>query len=193
MTPTFSVKDFDKFQHYKDRAPPWIKLYNSTLDSYEFAKLSDAARFHLLAIMLLASRSGNKIPYDPVWVSGRINSTEPVQLDVLVDAGFLELNQPLQALGHVASTMQAKRLSRGEKRREEGERENKDAAPAVKLKNHMLAKGKPLSAARAAVETASSTSDPKEYIGGILRGHGTNSPNGRPPDKPGMVWGDDYM
>lgn len=69
----------------------------------------------------------------------------------------------------------------------------KSGGLAVKLKNHMLAKGKPLSAARAAVETASSTSDPKEYIGGILRGHGTNSPNGRPPDKPGMVWGDDYM
>src|SRR3954471_3075398 len=39
----------------------------------------------------------------------------------------------------------------------------KSGGLAVKLKNHMLAKGKPLSAARAAVETASSTSDPKEY------------------------------
>jgi hypothetical protein len=129
--PTFSVKDFDKFQHYKDRAPPWIKLYNSTLDSYEFSRLSDQARYHLLAIMLLASRSNNKIPYDPDWIESRIGATSRVNLDELVQAGFIELNQPLQQLEHVASTALAKRLSREEERREEGEREKKDAAPAA--------------------------------------------------------------
>jgi DNA-binding NarL/FixJ family response regulator len=32
----YSVKNFERFQHYKDRSPPWIKLYNELLDDYEF-------------------------------------------------------------------------------------------------------------------------------------------------------------
>lgn len=90
---TFSVKNFATFQHYKDRSPPWIKLYNALLDDYAFAALPDASKAHLLAIWLLASRYDNQIPYDETWVSRRINATEPVKLDILISAGFLVLDQ----------------------------------------------------------------------------------------------------
>jgi hypothetical protein len=93
---TFSVKNFAKFQHYKDRAPPWIKLYNGLLEDYEFGGLPDASKMHLIAIWLLASRSDNKIPYDPKWVSNRINATEDVNLDLLVQRGFIVLDQQVQ-------------------------------------------------------------------------------------------------
>src|SRR5690606_19747530 len=33
-----TVKNFERFQHYKDRNPPWIKLYNDLLDDYEFGR-----------------------------------------------------------------------------------------------------------------------------------------------------------
>ena len=39
MKVTFSVKNWDEFQHYKDRNPPWIKLHNHLLDDYEFEML----------------------------------------------------------------------------------------------------------------------------------------------------------
>lgn len=93
---TFHVKNFDHFQHYKDRAPPWIKLYNELLDNYEFGCLQDACKMHLVAIWLLASRSDNKIPYDAVWIGKRINATEKVDLDALVKAGFIVLDQTQQ-------------------------------------------------------------------------------------------------
>ena len=109
---TFSVKDYQRFQHYKDRSPPWIKLYNSTLDDYDFGALPDATKYHLVAIWLLASRSANKIPYDAVWVAARINAREPVDLDLLVRAGFLLVDQALPTAEHHASTPQAERLSR---------------------------------------------------------------------------------
>jgi hypothetical protein len=109
---TFSVKDYQKFQHYKDRSPPWIKLYNSTLDDYDFGALPDATKYHLVAIWLLASRSANKIPYDAVWVAARINAREPVNLDLLVKAGFLLLEQEVQSAEHDASALQAECLSR---------------------------------------------------------------------------------
>jgi hypothetical protein len=90
---TFSVKNFDRFQHYKDRSPPWIKLYNELLDDYAFSTLSDASKFHLVAIWLLASRTENKIPHDPMWIASRINAKNRVDLDALERAGFIVVDQ----------------------------------------------------------------------------------------------------
>lgn len=42
------VKNFDRFQHYKDRTPPWIKLYNDLLDDYDFSCLPDAEKWGAL-------------------------------------------------------------------------------------------------------------------------------------------------
>lgn len=93
MKATFSVKNFGRFQHYKDRAPPWIKLYNSTLNDYDYCLLPDASKAHLIAIWLLASRSDNKIPLDPSWVAKQIGATSPVDLTLLRNAGFIEFDQ----------------------------------------------------------------------------------------------------
>mgnify|MGYP001570175055 CR=1 FL=1 len=88
-TAYFSVKNFDKFQHYRDRNPIWIKLYNSLLEDYAFSELPDAAKGHLLCIWLLASRSGNKLPFDPVWIARKISAKSPVNLVILADSGFI--------------------------------------------------------------------------------------------------------
>lgn len=93
MARTFAVKNFEEFQHYKDRKPVWIKLYNDVLDDYDFGLLPDASKSHLIAIWLLASRYKNAVPYDAEWVAKRINATEPVDLDRLVKAGFLIISQ----------------------------------------------------------------------------------------------------
>jgi ribosomal protein L12E/L44/L45/RPP1/RPP2 len=89
----FRVSNFEKYQHYKDRSPPWIKLYNSMLDSYSFSCLQDASKFHAIAITLLASRTENKMQYDNRWVKWAIRATEEVNLDTLLDAGFIEIIQ----------------------------------------------------------------------------------------------------
>ena len=93
MVQFFSVKNLSKYQHYKDRNPPWIKLYNSILDDYTFANLPDPSKAHLLAIMLLASRYNNKIPLDAKWVATKINATHPVDFDLLQKAGFIIKDQ----------------------------------------------------------------------------------------------------
>lgn len=111
---TFSVKNFDRFQHYKDRSPPWIKLYNELLDDYEFGLLPDASKMHLVAIWLLASRSDNKIPYDPKWVGRRINASDPVDLDILLKRGFILSDQELHISEHIASNALADCLPREE-------------------------------------------------------------------------------
>ncbi len=90
-----SVKNFERFQHYKDRCPKWIKLYNELLDDYAFGCLPDASKMHLIAIWLLASRSNNLVPNDPKWIAGRINASEPVDLQPLFEAGFIVASEPL--------------------------------------------------------------------------------------------------
>ena len=83
------VKNFEKFQHYRDRAPIWIKLYGSLLEDYEFNLLPDVAKAHLILIWLLASRMGNQIPNNADWIRARIGAIEPVDLALLIRSGFL--------------------------------------------------------------------------------------------------------
>ena len=84
------VKNWENFQHYKDRTPPWIKLYNHLLDDFEFSCLPDASKAHLLSIWLLASRTENKIPNNSKWISNKINATEKVDIEILIEYGFIE-------------------------------------------------------------------------------------------------------
>lgn len=100
------VKGYENFQHYKDRNPPWIKLYNSLLDDYEFATLPDEYKAHLMAIWLLASRMNNRIPNDASWISRKINATSGVNLQALLSTGFIEAvhdaSESLQAVENSA-------------------------------------------------------------------------------------------
>jgi len=83
------VRNWDEFQHYKDRSPPWIKLHRSLLNNYEFQCLQDASKAHLMGIWLLASQLDNKVPADAAWIGQRIAATTPVDLSALIDSGFL--------------------------------------------------------------------------------------------------------
>ncbi len=69
MADYLTIKNFSKFQRYKDRRPPWIKLYRDILDDMEIMSLS-AEQFKLLvSLWLMASEFDNAlIPREmPVW------------------------------------------------------------------------------------------------------------------------------
>jgi len=80
MTGFFSVTDYESQQHYKDRGPTWIKLYNRLLDDYQFAKLTDACKWHLIGIFLIASRHNNRIPSDTAWLARQIGASSVIDL-----------------------------------------------------------------------------------------------------------------
>lgn len=83
------VKNWDEFQHYKKRNPPWIKLHNTLLNNYEFTCLQDASKAHLILIWLLASQTENQIPCNPDWVQKRLHLDEKPDLKFFVEQGFL--------------------------------------------------------------------------------------------------------
>ena len=106
----FSVRNFSAYQHYKDRHPPWIKLYNSLLDDFDFVKLPDSLKWPVVGCMLLASRTDNKIPMDLDYLK-RALAVKSLNLQELTSLPFFVV--------HDASGVLAERLSREEKRREE--------------------------------------------------------------------------
>lgn len=116
MKKTFSVKNWDTFQHYKDRNPPWIKLHNHLLDDYDFECLPDATKCHLLCIWMLASRTNNEMVFDNSWVKRKIGANSSVDLELLISVGFIEL----QGEEHHAS----KSLVSEEERRDREEKNN---------------------------------------------------------------------
>lgn len=85
------VINFDKFLHYSDRQLIWVKSYVSILDEYMMVKIPDAMKWHMHAIVLLAARTNNRIPNDPLYVQNAIKATDPVDLASLIEWGLLEI------------------------------------------------------------------------------------------------------
>lgn len=89
MSEFIAVKNFERFQHYKDRRPPWIKLYNELLDDYEFCALPDASKWLAVGLWLLASRHNNRIRNDAAWIGRMVHASTAVDLAPLLTSGFI--------------------------------------------------------------------------------------------------------
>ena len=56
------IKNWKKFQHFKDRKPPWVKLYRDLLDDIEWFELDPKAAKVLTMLWLIASEDDGNIP-----------------------------------------------------------------------------------------------------------------------------------
>ncbi len=56
------IKNWSKFQHFKDRRPPWIKLYRDILDDINWHQLDPLAGKVLVMCWLIASENDGKLP-----------------------------------------------------------------------------------------------------------------------------------
>lgn len=117
------IKNWDEFQHYRDRNPPWIKLHRALLDDYEFGRLPDTSKACLMLIWLLGSQSEGRIPADPKFLQARLGLEKPPNLQIIVEAGFLIVEQdaskPLQNASETLDLARSREERREEKRREE--------------------------------------------------------------------------
>lgn len=52
---TIRIKDWQKFQHFKDRTPPWVKLYRDILDDPDWHDLDGESAKVLTMLWLIAS------------------------------------------------------------------------------------------------------------------------------------------
>ena len=69
------IKGWGKFQHFKDRKPPWVKLYRDILDDHEWHELDAEAAKALVMLWLLASEDEGRLP-DVKKIAFRLRITE---------------------------------------------------------------------------------------------------------------------
>jgi len=85
-------KNWVKFQHYKHRSPPWIKLHRDILDDFDWWSLPIASRAIAPCLWLLASCEENgEFDATPEKLAFRFRMTEKdVQLAIkpLIDNGY---------------------------------------------------------------------------------------------------------
>lgn len=74
------IKNWAKFQHFKDRRPPWVKLYRDVLDDLEWHELDPKAAKALVMLWLIASENDGALP-DTKTLAFRLRMTESATLD----------------------------------------------------------------------------------------------------------------
>jgi hypothetical protein len=81
----YKIKDWDKFQHFKDRKPPWVKLYRDILDDPDWHELDGDSAKALVAIWLIASEDETKTGTLPETrkLAFRLRVTESKVLQIL--------------------------------------------------------------------------------------------------------------
>ena len=86
-----NIKNWEEYQHYRDRCPPWIKLHVKILNDKDFTALSCANRGLLMQLWILASENEGKAPIDIEEIKFRLrdNSIKEKDVNLLIDKGFL--------------------------------------------------------------------------------------------------------
>jgi hypothetical protein len=127
------VVNWERFQHYKHRNPPWIKLYGEMLSSRTWVTLDDSSRVLAFAVLMLAARHENKIPMDPAYIRRVAYLNSDPNFAGLLETNFVEIvdgaSNVLATCTHDASNVHQNALPETEKRqsREETEREGAHA------------------------------------------------------------------
>ena len=79
---TRRIKNWTKFQHFKDRRPPWVKLYRDLLDDMEWHLLEPKAAKTLVMLWLIASEEDGKLP-EAKTLAFRLRTTEKEIISIL--------------------------------------------------------------------------------------------------------------
>jgi hypothetical protein len=124
-------KNWEKFQHYKDRCPPWIKLHRDLLNDREFMRLPLASKALAPLLWLLASESKDgcfQADSEELEVRLRIASNDiDAGLKPLIDKGFFVVASGVLADSLQVAIPETERETEGETEGETEERQKKQS------------------------------------------------------------------
>lgn len=109
------VRNWERFQHYRDRRPPWVKFYVELLDDSEIRALPLPTRFLLCQLLLLAARHDNAIANDFEAIANDLRmKPEDVRegLAKLLTMRWLQETRTPRRASKPASSVLAKRYTR---------------------------------------------------------------------------------
>ena len=96
------IRNWRQFQHYRNRRPPWVKLYTEILDDFDddgnpkrFRSLPDTAKLTFVMLLALASRYNGIIPTDdPQWLATHTGiAPESVNIEPLLQANYIHASK----------------------------------------------------------------------------------------------------
>ena len=99
MPRILSVKNFEQYQHYRDRNPPWIKLYKSLYTDREFMRLTLEARYLYIGLLTLFSECNNRLVDDCEYIAHRLAMPESkvkANLELLLAHFVMAEGEPLR-------------------------------------------------------------------------------------------------
>lgn len=89
----YRVTNWERYQHYGQRNPPWIKFYTSLLDDEDLTSLPIPTQLLFDRLLLLAARTGNTLKIDSKLLSNDLRlPLRVVQqgLPLLVKGGWIK-------------------------------------------------------------------------------------------------------
>lgn len=88
----FRFKNWERFQHYHDRNPPWVKLSTAIIDlDNDWYRLTDAQCGVLAKMLAWASRTNNAMPLNADVIREEIHADSPVDISHFVRLEILEV------------------------------------------------------------------------------------------------------
>lgn len=121
-------KNWNSFQHYKDRSPAWIKLHKGLLDDFEFCCLPVASKALAPFLWLLASEyEGGRIDASLDALAFRLRMSRGELADALsplIEKGFFDASEPLAERKHDASLEKEREEEIEKRERREDTRED---------------------------------------------------------------------
>lgn len=139
------AKNWESFQHYHDRRPPWVKLYVALLDDFDYIALSGNGKAALVAFWLSCARYGHPLPNNPSFLAERAG-IKPSHLRELIASGWviendasastdasntastIPENDPKDASTHARQRIHTRASARSREREKEGEGETTSAS-----------------------------------------------------------------
>ena len=116
------IKNWDRFQHFKDRKPIWIKLYRDLLDDLNWHNLDPKLAKALVMIWLIASEERGQLP-EIKSLAFRLRMSEKDTKDVVTRlSAWLEQDD-------INGISEGYKDDMPEKRREETDKEKEIEAP----------------------------------------------------------------
>ena len=110
---------WSKHQHYKDRCPPWIKLYRKILDNMDFYSLPDNSKVLLFQLWLIASEDKQGIiNADSTVLAFRLHSDSTKianAITPLIDSGFFLASNTIAECLQLARAEESRDISEREK------------------------------------------------------------------------------
>jgi hypothetical protein len=106
-----SIKNFEKYQSYTKKNPPWFKIHRCMFGDVEFMKLSTHHRFLYVGLIHLAVETNNRIYNCTTWIGQRLY-IPPTEVDLrpLYRCGFLATSNLHRTLSETETEERQRRV-----------------------------------------------------------------------------------